>query len=64
MKFSGTYVRPVCIEHLVTGCSGNLFEVKTILFAISIWYRALFLYISLTKTLWSHTLWSIRCTFK
>ncbi len=33
-----------------TGCSGNLFEVKTILFALSIWYRALF-GISLTKTL-------------
>ncbi len=33
-----------------TSCSGNLFEVKTILFALSIWYRALF-GISLTKTL-------------
>ncbi len=33
-----------------TGCSGNLFEVKTILFALSTWYRTLF-GISLTKTL-------------
>ena len=33
-----------------TGRSGNLFEVKTILFALSIWYRALF-GISLTKML-------------
>ncbi len=33
-----------------TGCSGNLFEVKTTLFVLSIWYRALF-GISLTETL-------------
>ncbi len=36
----------------VVVATGNLFEVKTILYALSIWYRALF-GISLTKTLYS-----------